>query len=221
MARPAPPAVGPPRPHQHPRAPRPTQYPRPGRPPRRQPPATPRTRHTTRGQPPLDRTHIGLYREHSASVRYPRPSRKLGQEINREGRCVPVIGTVPPPTNPRNYATPGNHLSVCRMPAYPCLVGIFRDGEQSAHPGSASTPEALPGGGHAVAQRLHRPSGDLAPTVQLHRVEPGAGYSCMVSWMVVPWVELLMWTWSQSCSASHRPLWNGWVDVQRGDYWVA
>jgi hypothetical protein len=65
-------------------------------PPPRQRPRAARARQLTRPQPPFDGIRACLYREHGASKRYPRPSRKLGQEIT--GRAFALIGNLPPPT---------------------------------------------------------------------------------------------------------------------------
>jgi hypothetical protein len=65
-------------------------------PPPRQRPRTARAAELTGSQPPFDGIRACLYREHGASERYPRPSRKLGQEIT--GRAFAPIGNLPPPT---------------------------------------------------------------------------------------------------------------------------
>jgi hypothetical protein len=66
----------------------------------------PRTLKITSGKPPLDRTRIGLYREHSASKRDHGPPGTRPRD-HREGLCVSVVGTVPPQTTGHNQAHPG------------------------------------------------------------------------------------------------------------------
>jgi hypothetical protein len=73
---------------------------------------TPRAQKITSGQPPLDRTRIGLYREHSASVRYPRPSRHSAKRSPGG-----------PPRIRRRHAAAPNERAQPRHARHP-LIGI-------------------------------------------------------------------------------------------------
>jgi hypothetical protein len=115
--------------------PAPPASPDPAAPEARPNPTAPADAHTqdtkiTSGKPPLDRQPIGLYREHSASKRDHGPPGTRPRD-HREGLCVSVVGTVPPPTTGHNLATPGLPSSALTTPLYPPLVGIFKDAEHT------------------------------------------------------------------------------------------
>jgi hypothetical protein len=149
---------GPTRPDPHQLRPHTPQHPSHRPAPGRQSMPAPRTPKITSDKPPLDRTRIGLYREHSASKRDHGPPGTRPRD-HREGLCISVVGTVPPQTTGHNLAHPGAPPSALTTPLYPPLVGTLRDAEQARPHRRPAGHQTLPEVRHRQAARglLHAP----------------------------------------------------------------